>query len=49
MKGLSCWSTDFRLLKVSSVVIFTYKGSPSVMQHAVSVESSFLLLHSIKT
>ena len=35
-------STDYLLL----LQIFTDQGSPSVMQHFVSVESSSLLLHS---
>ena len=47
------WSTGAQLIIFFcfrfSVVLFTDQGSPSVMQHNVSIESSSLLLHSYLT
>ena len=49
------WSTRvqliiFFLFQITSGVVWqSLQGSPSVMQHLVSVELSSLLLHSIKT
>ena len=41
-------TNDVPLLLISKWCCLTEQGSPSVMQHVVSVESSSLLLHSIE-
>ena len=40
---------DLLLLQISSGVVWQGQRSPTVTQHVVSVESSSLLFHSIKT